>query len=214
MAVVLPNRDVSYLDALLLDDQGRLKVVPSEVYERLDWTDLRIWCHLHDFYGLPTTELVTFLRGLLGGRSAIEVGAGHGALGRALGIPITDSKVQEIPEVRLLYALQGQPTIDYPSDVEHLDALDAIQKYKPQVVIGSWVTQTSDGTRPGCMYGIDEEAVLDRVESYVVFGSLKVHGGDMKVISSRPHVTLRKPWMWSRAPVGDSALFIWGKQGS
>lgn len=208
-AQVLDDRDVTHLDTLLLDGQGRLKVVPASVYADIEWLDLRIWCHKRAIYGLPTIELVEYLKRLIDGRAAIEVGSGNGALGRALGIPRTDNFCQTRPDVALLYQLQGQPLIDYGDDVERLSAIAAVKKYKPKVVLGSWVTQTSDGSRPGCMFGIDEEALLRRVKTYAVFGSLRNHGGHMKVINQRKHRVVQEPWMWSRAQ--DSALFIWGR---
>lgn len=206
------SRDVSYLDKILLDATGQLQVVDASVYQGIPWEDLRIWCHLHAVYGLPTTELVHFLGGIIGERKAIEVGSGNGCLGRALGIPRTDSCCQNRLDVKLYYLAQGQPTIDYPSDVEELDALAAIERYKPEVVIGSWVTQTSDGSRPGCVYGLDEEAILAAVPTYIVFGSVAVHGGANKAINQKPHRIVRMPWMWSRAHLRDSALFIWSRE--
>ena len=205
---VLQHRDTSYLDNLLLDKQGRLKVVPSSTHQSIPWEDIRLWCHLHAVYGLPTTELVEYLGQLIDGRKAIEVGAGNGTLGRALDIPRTDSFIQLRPDVALFYLAQGQPLVEYGDDVECLDAIAAIKKHRPQVVIGSWVTQTSDGSRPGCMFGLDEEEILRQVETYVVFGSLRNHGGEKKVINQHDHKVIQEPWMRSRAP--DSALFIWG----
>lgn len=200
------------LDRILLDERGLLKVVSSEVYDSLDWTTLRCWCHLRAIYGLPTTELVAYLHDLIGGRKAIEIGSGNGALGRALGIPMTDNLCQTWPDVRAYYTLLGQPLISYPDDVEEREAFAAVAHYRPQVVIGSWVTQKSDGPQPGSMYGVDEESLLKQVETYVVFGSMRNHGGGMKTINRFRHRIIQEPWMRSRAE--DSALFVWGGTSS
>jgi hypothetical protein len=207
MVTVLPDLDVSHLDQVLLDDRGQLRVVDSSVYEGIDPIELRVWCHKRAFYGLPTTELIAYLKTIIGGRSCIEVGSGNGALGRALGVPMTDNFCQRRPDVALLYTLQGQPLIDYGADVEQLEAKQAVKKYRPRVVVGSWVTQWSDGSRPGCMFGIDEDWMLRRVKTYVIFGSLRNHSPQFKAIRAHPHRVVQEPWMWSRAP--DSALFVW-----
>lgn len=209
----LSDMDTSDLDRLLLDDHGRLKVVPAEVYASIQpWDKLRLWTHKRAFYGLPTTELVDFIRQIIGGRTAIEIGSGNGVLGRALGIPMTDNLCQQQPDVAMFYAMTGQPVIQYGKDVECLDALAAVRKYQPQVVVASWVTQYSDGSngRPGSMYGVDEEAMLNMpgVETYILFGSVRNHSH--KDICSRPHRVIQEPWMWSRAQLGDTALFVWG----
>lgn len=209
-AHVLPEQQVDDLDTRLCDKHGRLKINSSAAYARVPWEKLRLWTHLRAFYGLPTPELVSCIKQIIGTRSALEIGAGNGCLGRALSIPMTDSHVQADPAIRLYYLSMGQPTVEYGADVEALDALEAVCKYKPQVVVGSWITQKSDGTRPGSFYGVDEEKLLDEVETYVVFGSLTNHGNpDVKAILSKPHKVLRAPWMWSRAK--DSALFIWDR---
>jgi len=208
-AQVLPNIDVDHLDARLLEADGRPKVVPAEVYASVPWVQLRVWCHQRAVYGLPSAELIERLREMIGGRPAIEVGDGSGSLGRALGIPMTDSFMQLRADVAILYALQGQPCIHYGADVRKMEALSAIDQFKPQVVVGSWLTQFSDGSREGSMYGIDEEALLDKVETYILFGSIRNHG--TKAICQRPHRVIQEPWMWSRAE--DSALFIWGPTG-
>lgn len=207
--------DTSDLDRLLLDNEGQLKVVPSEVYASIKpWERLRLWTHLHAVYGLPTTELVEYIQGIIGGRTAIEIGSGNGALGRALEIPRTDNLCQTWPDVSLFYAMTGQPVIKYGKDVEKLEALEAVKKYCPQVIVASWVTQYSDGRngRPGSMYGVNEAAMLDLpgVETYILFGSIRNH--NHKDICRRPHRVIQEPWMWSRAhpDLADTALFIWG----
>jgi len=218
VGVALPPRDTSYLDRLLLDEDGYLRVVPSEVYEGIDWVDLRVWCHKRAFYGLPTTELIEFLREQIGDRTAIEIGSGNGVFGRALDIPRTDSHLQEQPEVALHYLMQGQPLVGYGPDVERLEALEAVQKYDPQVVIGSWVTHWIDPNLPyppggGSMYGIREDRLLTHpsVETYMVIGNLDVHGHKpaWKPELGASHV-VQAPWLWSRAArPGNNCVMVW-----
>jgi hypothetical protein len=131
----------------MLDRDGVLRLRPAADYDRMDPDGLRLWCHHNARYGLPTTETVAWLREFIGGRSAVEIGAGHGDLARHLGVPATDNKCQEFPDVRLLYRAQGQPTIAYPAWVEKIDALDAVLEQRPQVVVGSWVTQWIDPSK-------------------------------------------------------------------
>lgn len=207
---------IADLDARFLVG-GELQVVPAEAYDAVDRTDLQIWCHRHGFYGLPTTELVAWLADRICRRTALEVGAGNGALGRALGIPVTDSWMQSDPGVAALYALQGQPTVVYGSDVERIEALDAVQKYQPEVVIGCWVTHWIDPHKPmpiggGCMFGIREDRLLrlPSVLTYIVVGNTSVHAH--KPILHLSHEVFRPPWIRSRAadPTGD-AIFVWDR---
>lgn len=208
------------LDRLLLDEQGRLKVVPAAVYDEIWHPDLRIWCHEHAFYGLPTTELIDFLRVEIGNRTALEIGAGNGSFGRALGVRMTDSYIQ-VPGrsvmVDAMYETLGQPRVQYGADVEELEARDAIRKYRPKVVFGSWVTQKVSANLPappggGSIHGIDEEWLLGRVETYIVVGNLAIHGRK-QIMRHNPRV-VTEPWIKSRAsmPEGNCVL-IWDKKG-
>lgn len=201
------NKDVSYIDDILYDASGRLRIVPSATVRTLPADDLRLWLHFNGVYGLPTTELVDFLHGYIDGRGAIEIGAGNGALGRALGIPSTDSYLQTRPDIALYYRTVKQPTISYGADVIEMDAATAVEYFKPDVVIASWVTQLAHGTMPGCAWGIDEKEMLLHIEEYILFGSLRNHGS--KEIWP-PDKIREEDWMCSRAP--DSALFFWRGQ--
>lgn len=213
---ILPNINVDYLDALLFDEEGRLRILNASTYADIPYIELRVWCYKRAIYGLPTTELVGWLRNLIGNRSAIEVGSGNGALGRALNIPRTDSYIQEQPDVFLHYLVSGQPTISYGADVEKLEAVEAIRHYDPQVVIGNWVTHWIDPHKPmppggGSVYGLREDRILDHpsVETYIVVGHTQIHAA--KPILRRPHKVIQEPWIWSRTgdPSGN-ALFVWG----
>ncbi len=203
-------------DDLLLPN-GKLRLMYAEELKSYDENALRIFCHRYGRYGLPTIELVSYLKDLIGNRSAIEVGCGHGDLGYHLQIPITDSHIQSDPRVILFYAASGQPVIEYPSDVEKLEALEAIKKYKPQVVVGSWITRWVDPAKqyaPGCkgsIFGIKEHELLRMVESYIMVGNLEVHQG--KPIMNRPHKQIQGDWIVSRAQFPEkNRIFIWDKK--
>lgn len=148
----------------LLDQDGSLRLMPASEYDKIEQPALQIWCHHNTRYGLPTTELVEWIQNRIGNRAAIEIGSGCGDLAKHLGIPGTDSKVQEKKWVQDLYRLSGNKTIFYPGWVKRLDALSAIERYEPQVVVASWVTQWVDPniftTEKGCVAGVKEDELL------------------------------------------------------
>ena len=156
-----------------------IRVAPLSALEGIDLNEIQVWCVRNAVYQVPTQELVDNLRSLIGYRKAIEICAGHGAVGRALGIPMTDSYMQQISEVRAKLALMQQPTIDPPLDVERLEALEAVQKYNPEVVVGCFVTQLGTPDVPqSSPYGVDENALLAHpsVKRYILVGNVDVHG--------------------------------------
>jgi len=209
----LRPQDVGYLDKVLLDEKGLVRVLPAEDLRRLDPEHLRLWLHWNAVYQLPTVELVEWLRERIGVRGAIEIGSGNGAIGRALGIPRTDNRCQEWPDVRAYYALTGQPTIRYPDDVEKIPALDAIAKYKPKVVVACWVThlyREDEHKRGGNMYGVDEDKVIETVETYIHVGSTTSHS--KKRILKRPHEEVRPlqpTWLFGRGAPEDRVIWVW-----
>ena len=197
----------------LLDDNGYLKILPASVYGDFQWEELRLFCHFYARYGLPTKELIEWLKQTIGDKSAIEIGAGCGDLGRALGIPMTDNFMQEWPEVQLMYTVSGQPLIKYGAEVERIDALDAAKKYKPDIIIGQWVTHWIDPNLPmpaggGNMYGIKEDLLLRECKSYIVIGNRKVHCH--KQILKMPHQELEFPFIKSRAhDPKENVIYFW-----
>jgi hypothetical protein len=103
-----------------------------------------------------------------------------------------------------------QPVIKYPPHVEKLDALDAIKKYNPDVVVASWVTQIfkGDETVGGNMYGIEEEEILRQVKCYIHVGHEKTHGS--KRIRSVKHEEYRFPFLFSRSlDRNGNVIYVW-----
>lgn len=199
-------------DLAMEGSQGRLNLLKCSDYDSFPPDIVRMFTHVAARYLLPTVELVECLKGMIGGLKAIEIGSGSGDLARFLGIPATDSYNQAWPEVRAYYKTIGQPTIRYGSNVERLDALEAVEKYKPDIVIGAWVTQWIDPNLPfpesgGSMYGVREDELLAKVPLYIVVGAEGVHGG--KKILRQPHKVINAERI-ARSRRTDNRIWVWG----
>lgn len=197
----LTHRDVKYISKLLFDELNRLKPVPSGVLAQIPPEDLMYWCNTNGVYGLATDELVAWLTGRIAGRKAIEIGAGNGVFGRALGIKMTDSFIQEREDIKLYYSLRGQERVFYGFDVQPLEACAAVKRHKPKVVIASWVTEVYKNGK-GFAEGVDESKILSMVDEYILIGNLNVHG-NKRIVTNPPKGfkldVYQFPWIYSRA---------------
>jgi hypothetical protein len=216
-SIVNPNqvRDIA-ADVLEPGMAGRPQVLPASFWAKTTVTERAVLGARHGIYSFPTEELVAWLRAYLDGRSAIEIGAGHGALAAALGIPATDSCLQADPAVAAYYRTIGQALVQYGPNVEKLDAHAAVAKHRPQVVIACWVTHKYDPARHdagGNQFGVAEEAIVDDSEEYIFIGNTHVHRG--KSVWSRPHERFEPNWLYSRAVNGSRdfiAMFPGGRR--
>lgn len=206
---IMPRADIAYLDDLLRDANGLPKPVPTRALESVPIGHIQQWCVQRGVYQIVTEELVTWLADQCQGHHAIEICAGFGTIGRALGIPMTDSYMQTRPEIRAQYAMMQQAVIEPPADVTKLDANEAVRQYEPDLVIGSWVTQLHQpGDEKGSMYGVDEEAILATGATYIHIGNDVTHG--YKRIMSRPHDHLGFPWLVSRGQLqAGNHICVW-----
>ena len=200
------------MDQALLEEGNRyLKLLPSSVYKAFPHEQLVIWCNRHQRYGIVTTELVDWLREQIGDRSVIEIAAGKGDLSHHLNIHPTDGYSQTTEYVKDCYESCGHiPLIPNP-EVERLEAVQAIKKYKPKVVIASWLTQRylSD-PRTNYYYGVDETQVRILSMKYIHIGNTNVHGG--KTVLRKPHKKYVFPWLVSRAAnQSQNAIWVFSK---
>jgi hypothetical protein len=213
-SVVKPSPDWAEHVPIQLDHSGVMPLYPARYFDAIPEIPLRIWCHVHARYGLITEELVLWLKDFIGDRSAIEIGSGHGDLAYHAHIPATDNRMQEWKDIREFYALTRQPTIKYAPFVDEVDALDAVFRYKPEVVIGSWVTHRIPADEPspefgGNHYGVREPEILETGVTYVFIGSEAIHG--KKPILNRPHQTYRPPFLRSRSTRRDDVIYVWNQ---
>lgn len=216
MSAMILSRNVS-ADAVreaVLDEQGRIKVLPASEWLAFPWEEVRLFMHLYPIYVLPTRELIDALRALIAPYSnVIEIGAGTGNIGRNLGIVMTDSYLQERIDIMAYYEAHGQPTIKYPEDVLPYDANKAVRRMRPDCVLGCYVTHYS-AYGPGNSWGVDFKAILCNVRRLILVGNEKTHGANplMKVY----HKEIEMPdALLTRAGSGaDNKIFVWGETGS
>jgi len=209
--MILDNVPVSYLDEELIDENKNLKIKDASFYQNIPQEHLAVWCHHKGIYGLPTVQLIDWLKNEIVLDTTIEIGSGNGSIGRSLKIPMTDSCIMET-EVSLYYQLMGQPITKYPKDIIRLDAIKAIKKYNPSTVIGCWVTQIykrEEGPeQQASIFGIDEEFILKNVNKYILIGNKKAHG--QKRILKINHKEFQFPWLFSRSVYpNDNIIYVW-----
>ena len=212
---ILPNENVDYMDDLLLDN-GLLRVLPAAILAALPPVHISIWGNKKGVYCFPTIELIEWLRDKVAGRSAIEICSGNGAIGRALNIPRTDSYNQTKPEMMALYAMYNQTPIFPPQDVQEFEANEAVDYFKPEVVLGSYITQRyllgDELAVPkigSSVYGVNELDLLPKVQTYIAIGNKTSHGD--KRIRKLPHKVYQFPWLFTRTlKPEENEISVWG----
>jgi hypothetical protein len=134
-------------------------------------------------YCFYTRSLVRELARWIGKRRCLEIAAGDGTLTRFL--------KEEGVDVRATDNHAWTQAIRYPTEVEKLEARDALAKYRPAVVICSWPP-------PGNTF---ERAVFAApgVESYVVLTTRhRFAAGDWKAYTEQTGFTRDEVPAWSR----------------
>lgn len=198
-------------DRLLLDEQGIIKLFPAEFYHSLDNDSLRVWCICRAIYQLTTIELVDWLKDNFNLSKAIEIGAGNNYLYHHLGIKGVDNYSEQIPAVKQVHELLHQPSTDPPSEVENLEAIAAIKKYQPEIVITAWATlKTEDpkGIDAGHKYAPDENEILNSGGTYIHIGNKEIHSD--REIMNKPHETYYFDWLVSRGKYPEkNCIYVW-----
>jgi hypothetical protein len=208
---IVEAKEIDALTEQLIGPDGRIRLLPAAFYSRVPLPLLRVWCNRTARYQIPTVELVEWLKDQIAGKRAIEIGSGNGDLYHHLGIPGTDNYCQQLPEVQLHYGALGQIPTNPPEDVVRMDALEAIDHYRPDVVIGCWIThryEESHGT--GNMYGPDEREIIRQCR-YIHIGNRDTHG--QKPILTRQHFMPLVTGLVSRAGRQEqNCCWVWCQQ--
>ena len=209
--------DVAQITANAIADNGDLKVMPADFYKQFDQMDISTFCVQQGCYSLPTNELIQCLRDEIGEEEkVIEIAGGNGLLARELGIVSTDSYVQKLnPKVRLHYAKIQQPIVKYGNNVAPLEALEAVKRHKPKIIIVAWGTHKFDRKAPlesGYDYGIDFKKIMayPSVEKIILIGDLEIH--KFNPIHKNATRIIQEDWIVSRSTRNKNAIMIYEKQ--
>lgn len=166
-------------------------------------------------YTFPTVELTDWLRQEIDDdpelepHTAIEICAGTGWIGRTLGIPTTDAQWQKRPDIRELYLRQGAIPINYPADIEALEAREAIRKYEPELVIASYCTHLygTGGSKQGSSLGVDTRWVRSHCRRFYHIGNDAIHSRDP--LMRMPHKRLSFDWLVTRGDSSKARIYVW-----
>lgn len=187
--------------------------ISYETVKKYRESDINAVMCILGLYTLPTIELIEWLRYQIEDDpeyypDAIEICAGTGCIGRSLGIPITDSCLQDKPNIKELYHKSGQYTIEYPSDIIKMDAHEAVKEYQPEYIIGSYVTARygTGGKDYGNMYGVDNMWIANNCHKYFYIGNLLTHAKEP--VLKRKHKELSFPWLVTRGDSSKARIFI------
>lgn len=176
---------------------------------------LNVVMHALGLYTFPTTELTDWLRSQIDDdpdyepHTAIEICCGTGWLGRTLGIPTTDSRMQERDDIRRAYIANGTMPISYPPDVETLDAVAAVRKYSPEYVIASYCTHLygTGNLKSGNAFGVDTRWIRSHCRRFYHIGNDDIHGRDP--IMRMPHKRLQFDWLVTRGDASKARIYVW-----
>lgn len=125
--LVTDSRIQCEMDSLLIKENKIIPIPYSEI-KKFPQNEISSFCVRNALYQLPITELIDFLKSEISSGLTIEIGAGNGCFGRALGIKMADNFMQTFPDVKALYESMMQPTINYGEDVENISGNDAVRK--------------------------------------------------------------------------------------
>lgn len=200
------------MDGLFLSNKVP-KVVPYAAYERHPVLDRQIWANRRGFYSLPTLELASFIKEQIAGRSAHEIGAGHSAMAKHLGIYHSDPRFQEKKGLtRNLIDITGAIPAYTPPYVSHRCCKQVLKDCKPQVLLAQWVTPLGPSGTSSNYYGPDYKEVLEVVETLIFVGNLSIHPYVREVLGE-PDIEIREPWIVSRSMrQEENILWVWNRK--
>lgn len=234
------KRVVEIVESIVGKD-GKIYPIPYSLIENDTLDTLNYVMQALGLYTFPTLELCEWLSSQIDDNpeyephSAIEICGGTGWIGRQLGIPITDIKNMENPAVQdVMLEQASMPTI-YADDVETLEASDAVKKYQPEIVIGSYVTSKQlvdkidrkramtigvhmpslhgvieqnlmDVARKEVRVGVDVKSICRKVYKVILICNMRTHRNESYV--SLPHQTLSFPWLVTRGDKSQARILV------
>lgn len=224
----------------IVGKDGKIYPIPYSLIENDTLDTLNFVMQALGLYTFPTLELCEWLSSQIDDNpelephTAIEICGGTGWIGRQLGIPSTDVKNMENPVVQdVMLEQASMPTI-YADDVETLEASDAVKKYQPEIVIGSYVTSKQlvdkidrkramtvgfklpyggvieqnlmDLARKEVKVGVDVKGICRKVYKVILVCNMRTHRNESYI--SLPHQSFSFPWLVTRGDKSQARILV------
>lgn len=224
----------------LMGMDGRIYPIPYSHIKDDTLDTLNVIMQALGLYTFPTIELCEWLSSQIDDNpefephTALEICAGTGWIGRQLRIPSTDVKNMENPTVqKIMLNSCSIPTL-YADDVETLEATDAVNKYAPEIVIGSYVTSKQlvdkidrkkamtvgiklpyggvieqnlmDLARKEIEVGVDVKGICRKVYKMILVCNMRTHRNESYI--KLPHQSYSFPWLITRGDVSQARILV------
>lgn len=224
----------------LIGSDGRIYPIPYFHIKDDTLDTLNLVMQTMGLYTFPTIELCEWLNEQIDDdpelepHPAIEICGGTGWIGRHLGIPVTDVKNMDNPLVQdIMLNSSSIPTI-YANDVETLEASDAVKKYQPEIVIGSYVTSKQlvdkidrrkamtigfklpyggvmeqnlmDLARKEVQVGVDVQGIFRKVYKLILVCNMRTHRNESYI--KLPHQSYSFPWLVTRGDISQARILV------
>lgn len=224
----------------LFGSDGRIYPIPYSFIKDDTLDTLNLIMQALGLYTFPTIELCEWLSSQIDDdpelepHSAIEICAGTGWIGRQLGIQSTDIKNMENPIVeKIMLESFSVPTV-YAEDVETLEASEAVKKYSPDIVIGSYVTSKQlvdkidkrkaitvgfhmpgggvieqnlmDLVRNEIPVGVDVPGIIRKVYKLILICNMRTHAREP--YTNIPHQSYSFPWLVTRGDLTQARILV------
>ena len=224
----------------LLGAGDRIYPIPYSFIKNDTLDTLNLVMQALGLYTFPTFELCEWLKSQIDDNpeyephSALEICAGTGWIGRQLGIHMIDIKNMENQTVKdIMFNSNSVPTI-YADDVETMEASDAVRKYNPDIVIGSYVTSKQlvdkldkrkaktigyklpyggvieqnlmDIARKEVQVGVDVKWICRKVYKVILVCNMRTHKNESYI--SIPHQSYSFPWLVTRGDVSQARILV------
>ena len=218
--VLHQNMDAIFEMYQELTEDGNLKLVSGKEWRKYGKNNLGVFCNLFNIWTIPTTELIDILDKEIDNLSCIEICAGLGLISKELSIKATDSYLHATDEFKsMANRINITGIIEYPSEVEKLEASEAVDKYHPECVLGcyaipKWTEEyakkyflKTNKDLPGSICGVDYDYICQHIKRLILVGHKDLYC--QYPFWKRPHKTIINQNIITRYTVnGLSSVYV------
>ena len=204
-----------------LTENGEFRILPAEEWLKYGKNNLGMFLNAFHIWVAPTLELIDILDDEIGSLKCIEICAGLGIIGKELCITTTDSYLHASEEYKnATKDVMGIfAEMQYPSYVQKLEATEAVDKYKPECVLGCYAVPkwTEEKARKyylehrkelqGSIKGVDYDYILPKVKKLILVGHKALYN-QYSFFRRKHRVIINKNIITRHSVEGQSGIYI------